>query len=67
MVLGLCARLGVPPGRTVMVGDSAADLAMGRAAGVARCYGVLTGTGSREDLAPLADEVLESVGDLIDR
>ena len=35
-VLRLCARLGVPPDRTAVVGDSPADLRMGRAAGVAR-------------------------------
>jgi phosphoglycolate phosphatase len=66
MVLALCDRLGTPPWRTVVIGDSVADLAMGRAAGVARCYGVLSGVGSREDLAPLADEVLDSVGVLTD-
>ena len=33
-VLALCDRLGVPPRATVVIGDSAADLAMARAAGV---------------------------------
>ena len=33
MVLHLCATLGVEPGRTAVVGDSTADLRMGRAAG----------------------------------
>ena len=33
MVLRLCAELGVRPGRTAVVGDSPADLRMGRAAG----------------------------------
>ena len=32
--------------------------------GLARCYGVLTGVGTRADLEPLADEVLASVADL---
>ena len=36
MIDRLCAGLGVPPARAAMVGDSIADLAMGRAAGVAR-------------------------------
>ncbi len=67
MVVRLCAELGVPPSRTAVIGDSIADLEMGRAAGVARRYGVLTGVGTRADLAPLADSVLESVEDLIDR
>jgi phosphoglycolate phosphatase len=65
MVLHLCASLGTAPDRTAVVGDSAADLGMGRAAGVARCYGVLTGVGTLHDLGPLADEVLGSVADLL--
>ena len=64
MVLAACRTTGVAPGVTVVVGDSVADLAMGRNAGVARCYGVLTGVGTRADLEPLADEVLASVADL---
>jgi phosphoglycolate phosphatase len=65
MVAHLCALLEVQPEQTVVVGDSTADLAMGRAAGVARCYGVLTGVGTRAELTPLADEILESVADLL--
>ncbi len=55
---------GVGPDRTAVVGDSVADLAMGRAAGAARCYGVLTGVATRADLEPLADAVFESVAAL---
>ena len=50
MLRHLCATLDVPVGATAMVGDSTADLAMGRAAGVARCVGVLSGVGSRRDV-----------------
>lgn len=63
-VLYLCGRLGIPPGRAAVVGDSPADLQMGRAAGVARSIGVLTGVGDRASLGPLADVVLESIEDL---
>lgn len=63
-VLQLCARLGVSPGRTAVVGDSPADLRMGRAAGVARTIAVLTGVGDRATLEPLADTVLDSIADL---
>jgi len=63
-VLELCRRLRVAPGRTAVVGDSPADLRMGRAAGVARTIGVLTGVGDRATLAPLADVVLTSIADL---
>ena len=48
--------------RTAVVGDSAADLLMARAAGAGLAIGVLTGVGGRADLEPLADEVIESVG-----
>ena len=63
-VLRLCERLGVPPERTAVVGDSPFDLRMGRAAGVARTIAVLTGVGDRAALEPLADVVLASIADL---
>jgi phosphoglycolate phosphatase-like HAD superfamily hydrolase len=63
-VLHLCGRLGVAPSRTAVVGDSPADLVMGRSAGAARSIGVLTGVGDRASLEPLADLVLDSIADL---
>lgn len=63
-VLHLCATLGILPSRTAVVGDSPADLLMGRAAGVARSIGVLTGVGDRASLEPLADVVLGSIAEL---
>ena len=60
-VLGLCSRLGVEPARTAVVGDSPADLRMGRAAGAGRVIAVLTGVGDEATLAPLADVVLPSI------
>jgi phosphoglycolate phosphatase len=66
MLLVLCATVGVPPERTAIVGDTPADLSMGRAAGAGRVVGVLTGVGGRDELAPLADEVLGSVADLLE-
>ena len=63
-VLRLCERLGIPPDRTAVVGDSPADLLMARAAGAARAIGVLTGVGTTASLAPLADVVLDSIADL---
>lgn len=47
-----------------MVGDNRHDLEMARAGGVGLAVGVLSGTGTRETLAPLADVVLDSVADL---
>lgn len=63
-VLRLCSTLGILPSRTAVVGDSPADLLMGRAAGAARSIGVLTGVGDRASLEPLADVVLDSIAEL---
>ena len=64
MVLHLCATLGIAPARTAVVGDTAADLRMARAAGAGLTVGVLTGVGGRVDLEPLADAVIASVEEL---
>jgi phosphoglycolate phosphatase len=64
MVLHLCACLGVEPARTAVVGDSLADLEMGRRAGAGLVIGVRTGVGEASLLAPAADVVLGSVADL---
>jgi phosphoglycolate phosphatase-like HAD superfamily hydrolase len=64
MVLHLCATLGVAPNRTAVVGDTAADLRMARAAGAGLTVAVLTGVGRRVDLQPLADAVIASVEEL---
>jgi len=64
MILHLCGTLGVAPARTAVVGDTAADLQMGRAAGAGLIVAVLTGVGGRGDLAPLADVVIASIEEL---
>jgi phosphoglycolate phosphatase len=46
-----------------MVGDNRHDLEMAKAGG-ALAIGVLSGTGTRESLSPLADVVLDSIVDL---
>jgi phosphoglycolate phosphatase-like HAD superfamily hydrolase len=61
----LCRTLGVPEARAVVIGDSPADLAMGRAAGAGRVVGVLTGVGDRLTLTPVADHVIGSVAELL--
>lgn len=55
---------GVTPAQVAVVGDNAHDLEMARAAGAGLAIGVLSGNGTRESLAPLADVVIESVVDL---
>jgi phosphoglycolate phosphatase len=65
MFAHLCAALGVEPQRAAMVGDTTVDLEMARAAGAGLVVGVLSGVGSREDLSPLADVIVDSVADLV--
>jgi phosphoglycolate phosphatase len=65
MILAICEELGISPAQAAMVGDTAADLRMGRSAGVGLTIGVLSGVGSAELLAPLADVLLTSVADLL--
>lgn len=60
----ICRTLGVAEADVAVIGDAPADLRMGRAAGVGRVVGVLTGVGDRSTLTDLADVVLPSIGDL---
>ena len=65
-VLAVCTALRVQTERAAVVGDTPADLRMGRAAGAGRVFGVLSGLGAADDLEPYADVVFGSVADLID-
>lgn len=65
MIVALCRQLDVDPRAAVMVGDTIADLHMGRAAGAGVVIGVLGGVGTREMLMPLADLVVSSVAELV--
>ena len=56
--------IGVPPSEIVVIGDNPHDIEMARSAGAGAALGVLTGNSGRDDLAPLADAVLDSVADL---
>ena len=62
-VFALCQALQTEPPRVAVIGDTAADLAMARAAGAGRVVGVLSGVGTADDLAD-ADIVLRSVAEL---
>jgi len=64
-VVRIAKQLGVAVDRILVVGDAPADLRMGRAAGVRRVVGVLTGVGDEATLAPLADVVLASIAELV--
>src|SRR5262245_15102078 len=64
MVLAFCEAVGLEPGEIAVVGDAAHDLAMGRAAKVGLTVGLLSGTGTEEQLRPLADLLVNSINDL---
>ncbi len=62
-LLAFCSHVQVDPFHTVMLGDSTHDLQAARAAGMAGA-GVLTGVARAPELAPLADVVLNDIGEL---
>jgi phosphoglycolate phosphatase len=64
MVEAFARTVGLPAGTIAVVGDSLHDLEMARAAGAGLAIGVLTGASPREILAPHADHVLVSIGEL---
>jgi phosphoglycolate phosphatase len=64
MLLAFSAATGIAPASVVMVGDSRHDLEVARSARAAMAVGVLTGPATHDDLAPHADHVLPSIGDL---
>ena len=64
MVVAFCAEAAVEAHEVAVVGDNLHDLVMARAAGAALAIGVLTGNGTREDLAAYADHIIDSIGDL---
>lgn len=66
MALAFAAATGIDPQCLAVVGDAVHDLMMAQSAGYGLKVAVLSGTGAREDLEPLADVVLGSVRDLAD-
>ena len=63
-IFALCQALQTTPARVAVIGDSPADMAMGRAAGAGLVIGVRTGIGCDADLDD-ADVIVESVAALI--
>lgn len=64
MVRAFCAAVDLPPSCVAVVGDNTHDLEMAHAAGAGLRVGVLTGTGSPAELAPLADVILPGLAAL---
>jgi phosphoglycolate phosphatase len=63
-VFAICQAFRVDPSQTAVVGDTPADIAMGRSAGAGRVIGVRSGIGSDADLAD-ADVLIDSIEDLL--
>lgn len=64
MVYEFCAAAGLRPREVMVIGDTARDMDMARAAGVALAVGVLTGATPAEAMMPIADRVIGSVFDI---
>ncbi len=64
MVQEFATKTGLDPAQIMMVGDSPHDMEMGKAAGVGKNVGVLTGTCKREHLDQLADHIIDNIADL---
>lgn len=62
-LLAFAESVGIPCGQIAMVGDSTHDLHAGAAAGM-WTIGVLTGAARADVLAPLADVVLNDIGEI---
>jgi phosphoglycolate phosphatase len=63
-IIAFADLTGLRPSEIAMVGDNRHDLEMARAGGAGLAVGVLSGTGTRETLAPMADVILDSIADL---
>ena len=63
--LYICRALGIHPAAAVVVGDTTADLGMGRRAKLGATVGVLTGVGRPSDLDNQADHVVPSIKHLL--
>ena len=59
-VFAICQAFRVDPSQTAVVGDSPADIAMGRSAGAGLVIGVRSGIGNDADLAD-ADVLIDSI------
>jgi phosphoglycolate phosphatase len=64
VVHAFAQKTGLAPAEIAFVGDNRHDLEAGRAAHAGLVVGVLSGTGTRDKLEPLADVILGSVADL---
>lgn len=66
MLVAFCEACGLPSGTVAVVGDNPQDMMMARSGRAGLAVGVLTGTGSEEELRSLADVVLADITGLSD-
>ncbi len=67
LVIEACRRLEVEPANAVVIGDTRADMLMGKSAGVYSVVAVCSGVGKADKLAEDANMVLPGVAGLITR
>ncbi|VDK86924.1 unnamed protein product [Litomosoides sigmodontis] len=63
--LSICRTLDVDPQDTLVVGDTLADMGMGRSANLGSTVGVLSGVSGINELRPQADHIVRDVGELL--
>jgi len=63
--LKICKALDVHPQDALVVGDTLADMGMGKRANLGKTVGVLSGIGDSEELAKQADYLVDDVSDLL--
>jgi phosphoglycolate phosphatase len=61
MLQAFCRSTGLQAHQVAAIGDNVHDLGMGRSGGAGATIAVMTGTGTREDLLPLADFIFPSI------
>lgn len=64
MVSTICERMKIDPSKVMVIGDTASDLKMARAAGAGLVVGTLSGVSSTKDLIRYADVLIESIDEL---
>ncbi|CAJ0581437.1 unnamed protein product, partial [Mesorhabditis spiculigera] len=63
--LSICNALGIEPQDALMVGDTLADMGMGRSAKLRGTVAVLSGVGGKDELLPHADHLVSHIGELM--
>ncbi|KAM3726465.1 Pyrophosphatase PpaX [Dirofilaria immitis] len=63
--LSICRALDVDPQDALIVGDTLADMGMGRSANLGSTVGVLSGVCGINELRPQADHIVHDVGELL--